>query len=62
MAVYFSGDLKPAKRRREARNISVLAAIGGCGDGKKGLLTVRNIGGDSMASWRQSSRISMPAA
>jgi putative transposase len=38
---------------RQATNISVLAAIGVRRDGQKVLLSIRNMGGESTAAWRQ---------
>lgn len=38
---------------RKATNISVLAAIGVRRDGQKVLLSIRNMGGESTAAWRQ---------
>lgn len=38
---------------RKATNVSVLAAIGVRSDGQKVLLPIRNMGGASMAAWRQ---------
>jgi hypothetical protein len=38
---------------RKATNISVLAAIGVRRDGQKALLSIRNMGGESTAAWRQ---------
>ena len=38
---------------RKATNISVLAAIGVRRDGQKILLSIRNMGGESTAAWRQ---------
>jgi len=38
---------------RKAPNISVLAPIGVRRDGQKVLLSIRNMGGESTASWRQ---------
>ena len=38
---------------RKAANISVLAAIGVRRDGQKVLLSIRNMGGESTAAWRQ---------
>ena len=38
---------------RKAVNISVLAAIDVRRDGQKGLLSIRNMGGESTAAWRQ---------
>jgi hypothetical protein len=38
---------------RRTTNISVLAAIGVRRDGQKVLLSIRNMGGESQAAWRQ---------
>ena len=38
---------------RKATNISVLGAIGVRRDGQKVLLSIRNMGGESTAAWRQ---------
>jgi hypothetical protein len=38
---------------RKATNISVLAAIGVRRDGQKVLLSIRNMGGERTAAWRQ---------
>ncbi len=38
---------------KKAPNISVLAAIGVCRDGQNILLSIRHMGGESTAAWRQ---------
>lgn len=47
------GTVIKTRLDRKATNISVLAAIGVRRDGQKVLLSIRNMGGESTASWRQ---------
>jgi transposase-like protein len=47
------GTVIRTKLDRKATNISVLAAIGVRRDGQKVLLSIRNMGGESTAAWRQ---------
>jgi transposase-like protein len=47
------GTVIKARLDRKATNISVLAAIGVRRDGQKVLLSIRNMGGESTAAWRQ---------
>jgi putative transposase len=47
------GTVIKTKLDRKATNISVLAAIGVRRDGQKVLLSIRNMGGESTAAWRQ---------
>jgi transposase-like protein len=51
--VIFDGTVVKVRLDRKATNISVLAAIGVRRDGQKVLLSVRNMGGESTAAWRQ---------
>src|SRR6056297_1289591 len=47
------GTVIKTRLDRKATNISVLAAIGVRRDGQKVLLSIRNMGGESTAAWRQ---------
>jgi transposase-like protein len=47
------GTVIKTRLDRKATNISVLAAVGVRRDGQKVLLSIRNMGGESTASWRQ---------
>lgn len=47
------GTVIKTRLDRKATNISVLAAIGVRRDGQKVLLSIRNMGGESSAAWRQ---------
>jgi putative transposase len=47
------GTVIKTRLDRKATNISVLAAIGVRQDGQKVLLSIRNMGGESTAAWRQ---------
>ena len=47
------GTVIKTRLDRRATNISVLAAIGVRRDGQKVLLSIRNMGGESTAAWRQ---------
>lgn len=47
------GTVVKARLDRKATSISVLAAIGVRRDGQKILLSIRNMGGESKAAWRQ---------
>ncbi len=47
------GTVIKTRLDRKAANISVLAAIGVRRDGQKVLLSIRNMGGESTAAWRQ---------
>ncbi|MFN4102186.1 MAG: IS256 family transposase [Pararhodobacter sp.] len=51
--VIFDGTVVKVRLDKKATNISVLAAIGVRRDGQKVLLSVRNMGGESTAAWRQ---------
>lgn len=51
--VIFDGTVVKVRLDKRATNISVLAAIGIRRDGQKVLLSVRNMGGESTAAWRQ---------
>jgi len=48
-----NGTVIKTRLDRKATNISVLAAIGVRRDGQKALLSIRNMGGESTAAWRQ---------
>ncbi|MRH22974.1 IS256 family transposase [Rhodovulum strictum] len=47
------GTVIKTRLDRKATNISVLAAIGVRRDGQKVLISIRNMGGESTAAWRQ---------
>ena len=47
------GTVIKTRLDKKATNISVLAAIGVRRDGQKVLLSIRNMGGESTAAWRQ---------
>jgi transposase-like protein len=47
------GTVVKTRLDRKTTNISVLAAIGVRSDGQKVLLSIRNMGGESTAAWRQ---------
>ncbi|WP_299845550.1 IS256 family transposase, partial [uncultured Jannaschia sp.] len=47
------GTVIKSRLDRKATNISVLAAIGVRRDGQKVLLSIKNMGGESTAAWRQ---------
>ena len=47
------GTVIKTRLDRKATNISVLAAIGVRRDGQKVLLSIKNMGGESTAAWRQ---------
>jgi transposase-like protein len=47
------GTVIKTRLDKKATNISVLAAIGVRRDGQKVLLSIRNMGGESKAAWRQ---------
>jgi putative transposase len=51
--VIFDGTVVKVRLDKRATNISVLAAIGIRRDGQKVLLSVKNMGGESTAAWRQ---------
>ena len=51
--VILDGTVIRTRLDRKATNISVLAAIGVRRDGQKVLLSIRNMGGESTAAWRQ---------
>ena len=52
-ASLLDGTVVKTRIDRRATNISVLAAIGVRRDGQKVLLSIRNMGGESTAGWRQ---------
>ncbi len=51
--IILDGTVIKTRIDRKATNISVLAAIGVRRDGQKVLLSIRNMGGESTAAWRQ---------
>jgi transposase-like protein len=51
--IILDGTVIKTRLDRKATNISVLAAIGVRRDGQKVLLSIRNMGGESTAAWRQ---------
>jgi len=51
--VILDGTVIKTRIDKKATNISVLAAIGVRRDGRKVLLSIRNMGGESTAAWRQ---------
>ena len=51
--VILDGTVVKTRIDKKATNISVLAAIGVRRDGQKVLLSIRNMGGESTAAWRQ---------
>jgi transposase-like protein len=51
--VILDGTVIKTRIDRKATNISVLAAIGVRRDGQKVLLSIKNMGGESTAAWRQ---------
>ena len=51
--VILDGTVVKTRIDRKATNISVLAAIGVRRDGHKVLLSIKNMGGESTAAWRQ---------
>mgnify|MGYP003868551285 CR=1 FL=1 len=51
--IILDGTVIKTRIDRRATNISVLAAIGVRRDGRKGLLSILNMGGESTAAWRQ---------
>ena len=51
--VILDGTVVKTRIDKKATNISVLAAIGVRRDGQKILLSIRNMGGESTAAWRQ---------
>lgn len=51
--IILDGTVVKTRLDRKATNISVLAAIGVRRDGQKVLLSIRNMGGESTAAWRQ---------
>ena len=53
MRLILDGTVIKTRLDRKATHISVLAAIGVRGKGHKVLLSIRNMGGESTAAWRQ---------
>ncbi len=51
--LFLDGTVIRTRLDRKATNISVLAAIGVRRDGQKVLLSIKNMGGESTAAWRQ---------
>jgi transposase-like protein len=51
--IILDGTVIKTRIDKKATNISVLAAIGVRRDGQKVLLSIRNMGGESTAAWRQ---------
>jgi transposase-like protein len=51
--IILDGTVIKTRIDKKATNISVLAAIGLRRDGQKVLLSIRNMGGESTAAWRQ---------
>src|SRR6056297_10859 len=51
--IILDGTVIKTRIDKKATNISVLAAIGMRRDGQKVLLSIRNMGGESTAAWRQ---------
>ena len=51
--VIFDGTVVKTRIDKKATSISVLAAIGVRRDGQKVLLSIKNMGGESTAAWRQ---------